>query len=145
MAALAMGAASVIGLLPGTAVAAPKEQPAKATVATEVDLQPLGIHTCDPGDFCAYYLRNLTSYLYAWAGSDANWSNNYLPTAVSINNNDMSWWNRGNPCVGCDIVRVFDNPGYGAPMTLCVGRGSQVFVYTPAENRGSSHSWYGSC
>lgn len=145
VAVLAMGAALVIGLAPGVAQAAPKDDTAKATVAVEVDVQPLGAHTCDPGDFCAYYLRNFVGNLYAWAGSDSNWSNNYLPNGASINNNDMSWWNRGTPCTGCDHVRVFDNAGYGAPVTLCIQPGHQILVSVSAENRGSSHSWYGGC
>lgn len=146
LAALAMGTALVVGLLPGAAQAAPKDDSVTATVATEVDVQPLGIHSCDPGDFCAYYLRNFTGgFLHAWAGSDSNWSNNYIQNGATINNNDMSWWNRGNPCSGCDVVRVFDNTGYAAPRTICLARGQQVAVYAPAENRGSSHSWYGSC
>lgn len=140
VAALAMGVSLLTGLLPGTAHAAPK-----ATVATVVDVEPLAAHSCDPGDFCAYEVVNFTFSLYAWAGNDSNWSNNFTASGISINNNDSSWRNRSNPCVGCDAVRVFDNTNYGAPVTVCLTRGQSLASWGPANNRGSSHSWYGGC
>lgn len=117
-----------------------------ATVATVVTApEPLGIYTCDSGDFCAYYYSNFSGGLYAWSGSDADWRNNYLANGASIDNDDMSWWNRGDPCAGCDAVRVFDGVNFASPRTICLTRGQSVASNSTAANRGSSHSWYGSC
>jgi hypothetical protein len=144
-AAVAAGLAIAM-VTPGVAAAADKDPADRPTVAAVTEgVAPLGIHTCDPGDFCAYYLSNFAGGLYAWPGSDNNWTNNILANGASIDNDDMSWWNRGTACAGCDAVRVFDGIGYAAPRTICLTRGQSVSSNPSAANRGSSHSWYGSC
>jgi hypothetical protein len=142
----ALTALVVAVALPTAATAAEPGVQTEATVAT-VAFSPgiLNMHNCDAGDFCAYEHGSFGGGLYAWAGSDSDWSNNFLNTGPSINNNDQSWWNRGNPCAGCDAVRVFDGKNFAAPRTICLTRGQTVSSLPAAAKRGSSHSWYGSC
>ncbi len=140
--AFAVASPAAAGADPGLSGGTQKE-PTVATVITTPE--PLGVHSCDPGDFCAYYLTNYVGGAYAWVGSDADWRNNFLANGASIDNDDMSWKNRGNPCAGCDAVRVFDGIQYETPMTICLTRGQSVPFRPAAANRGSSHSWYGGC
>lgn len=127
---------------PDSAAANPKEPTVAAVVAAP---EPRGAHSCDSGDFCAYYLSNYAGGVYAWAGNDGDWRNNILPNGASIDNDDMSWRNRGTACAGCDAVRVFDGVNFAAPRTICLTRGQSVAFNPGAANRGSSHSWYGGC
>jgi hypothetical protein len=143
---VAVAAGFAIALVtPSVAMAAPKDPKDAPTVATVTEVVPLAAHSCDSGDFCAYHLSNFGGGVYAWPGSDSNWSNNYLANGASIDNDDMSWWNRGTSCAGCDAVRVFANAGYATPRTICLTRGQAISSNSAAANRGSSHSWYGSC
>jgi hypothetical protein len=135
--------------LPTAATAATNQDADRQKMATAASVTTapgtLGVYNCDPGDFCAYWLEDFQPPLYSWAGSDSDWTNNYLSNGVAINNQDLSWWNRGNPCAGCDAVRVFDGKNFAAPRTICLTRGQIVSSSPTAGNRGSSHSWYGSC
>jgi Peptidase inhibitor family I36 len=101
---------------------------------------------CASGDFCVYSLNYFEGAKYSWSGNDADWHDNYYCCGYgSVNNNDYSWVNNGTACAGCDHVRVFRYTNYGSPVTICLKRGQAVGAANPADGKGSSHSWYGSC
>jgi hypothetical protein len=104
------------------------------------------LNGCASGDFCVYPLPGFGGRPYAWSGNDANWTNNYYCCGFgTVNDNDHAWTNNGTACAGCDHVRVFLNINYGGGVTICLKRGQAFTAPNPAANKGSSHSWYGSC
>jgi hypothetical protein len=95
------------------------------------------------GYFCAWFYQNGDGWIYKSAG------NGWWPDPVK--NDDMSWYNRGYYCYGCDHVRIYDadnNKGLGSGLTLCVHRGqkgSWSDGASHARNRGDRHTWGGEC
>ena len=153
LAAALATALAVSGAIPSGATTATTLAPAPAAALTSLTqtsapaAAAAKLFGCPSGDFCVYSLPGFGGELYGWSGNDANWTNNYYPGGIfgTVNDNDHSWVNNGTACAGCDHVRVFKNINYGGGMTICLARGQAVSANASAADKGSSHSWYGSC
>lgn len=121
----AAAAAALLVATPGTAQAAFGDCPAYG------------------GYFCTWFYDNGEGWRYQTTGSG------YWPEPVK--NDDMSWYNRGYYCRGCDHVRIYDtdnNKGVGVGLTLCLHRGqkgSWTNGAVHARDRADRHIWGGEC
>jgi|SRR5215831_2284131 len=154
LAAALATALAVSGALPSGASTTTPRAPAHAAALVGLNqaaapAAPAALFRCPSGDFCVYSLPGFGGAIYGWSGNDANWSNNYFNLGsgifVTVNNYDHSWTNNGTACAGCDHVRVFNGTNYGGGRTICLNRGQAVSANSSAADKGSSHSWYGSC
>jgi hypothetical protein len=120
---------------------------ATLTSASHAAAPANSLFLCPSGEFCVYSLPGFGGAVYGWVGNDSDWHDNYYPGGIfgSVNNNDHSWTNNGTACSGCDHVRVFRYTNYGGGVTICLSRGQAVSANANAADKGSSHSWYGSC
>lgn len=102
--------------------------------------------SCDPGDFCMWYLTNYSGGLYEWSGSDSNLGNDHFENADSfatVTNNTESVHNYGVPAT-YDDVRAYDGTGYSGAST-CYPRGARISDLGGWNNRISSYRWVTSC
>jgi hypothetical protein len=101
----ALVAATIATLLGAAALLALSPAPASA-----------GYGSCDPGDFCLYYLGNSdpAGGIYHFGGSDSTLRNdrferNHTDTIVA--NNAASAWNNGNPATRDDVI-IYSSVGH---------------------------------
>jgi hypothetical protein len=129
-AALAALVAALLGVAAFTAMS-----PATASAATG---------SCDPGEFCMWYLTNFGGGLYEFSGSDSSLANDHFENANTssiVDNNTESVWNRGTSDPnGYVHVVVYDGASYtGAG--LCVVQGRKANLPASWQNRISSYRW----
>lgn len=94
--------------------------------------QDNGNSSCVILDYCAYTSPNFGGSIWTWFGDDNIW-----PTV--INNKEDSVWNRS----GTYTVRVYDGTGF-SNYIYCTPPNS-FYGTMGINNRGSSHTWNGSC
>jgi hypothetical protein len=117
---------------------------AAAFIATSPGTASAATGSCDPGDFCMYYLFNQSGGLYEFSGSDSNLANDHFEntnTDQVVNNNTFSVWNRGvndpNGLVDVVVFDGFNSTGAG----LCVRQGHKVNLPGGWLDRISSYKW----
>ena len=113
-----------------------------ALVAGPVSTAQAATGTCDPGDFCLYYLFNRSGGLYEYSGSDSNLANDKFEnqqTNQSVDNNTFSAWNRGTGSGLIDVL-VYDGPGYSST-ARCIRQGRVVNNLGSFNNKVSSYRW----
>lgn len=102
---------------------------------------------CQSGYFCAWYYGDYTGPSIKRTGN-ASWPGGSETGDGEIRNDDLSWYNHGTACSGCDHVRIRD---WGTSSnTLCVHRGAwgssrEGGAAGRAANRGDAHTWGGEC
>jgi hypothetical protein len=102
--------------------------------------------SCDPGDFCLWYLTGYSGGLYEYSGSDSRLDNDHfenINTNAIVNNNTESAFNYGNPA-SYDDVRAYDGLGYTGA-SFCIPRGGRISNLGGWNNRISSYKWVTSC
>ncbi|HEV7808426.1 MAG TPA: peptidase inhibitor family I36 protein [Solirubrobacteraceae bacterium] len=100
--------------------------------------------TCDPGDFCMYYLTNFGGGLYEFGGSDSNLNNDRFEnddTSAIVGNNTESVWNRGvSDPNGLVHVVVYSGTGFTGS-ALCVTQGRKANLPPNWRNDIESYRW----
>jgi peptidase inhibitor family I36 len=119
-----LGLASALATSPGTASAA--------------------TGTCDPGEFCMYYLTNFRGGLYEFSGSDSNLNNDHFENSQTnqiVGNNTESVWNRGvSDPSGLNHVLVYSGPSFTGS-AMCVTRGRKANLPANWQNNIESYRW----
>lgn len=90
---------------------------------------------CTPGVFCVWVDTNFNGARKEMANDNASWA------AWGIWMNDESAFNKRSAST---YVRIRQGVGPGGAVSVCVGRGSQIAAYSPA-NSGQSNDWTTSC
>ncbi|MDX6680907.1 MAG: hypothetical protein QOG94_946 [Solirubrobacteraceae bacterium] len=100
--------------------------------------------TCDPGEFCMYYLTNFAGGLYEFGGSDSNLNNDHFENANTgsiVGNNTESVWNRGvSNSSGLVHVLVYSGTSYTGS-ALCVTQGRKANLPSNWQNNIESYRW----
>lgn len=91
-----------------------------------------GNSTCVVLDYCAYTGTSFSGSVWTWFGDDNIW-----PSVIT--NKEDSVWNRS----GTYTVRVYDGTGFSSYI-YCTPPNSS-YATMGINNRGSSHTWNGSC
>lgn len=116
----------------GAAIAAIATAVLAAVPITAHAVQDNGNSSCVVLDYCAYTGSGFSGSIWTWFGDDNIW-----PTV--INNKEDSVWNRSSTYT----VRVYDGTGFSSYI-YCTPPNSS-YGSMGVNNRGSSHTWNGSC
>lgn len=105
-------------------------------------------HVCNSGDVCLHSKRYFEGYPFTTAYTLKRYDLHYFfttsgtKTNLSINNNAASAENNGNPCLGCDQVKMFEHYDGGGWINADMERGEWDAVITTGSPQGSSsHYW----